>query len=595
MTRLNPKLEKAVFDDLAEEDFKAGEKKRKIKVTRRKKQVREKVAQGDLDFDSMSREEILELLDILNDDVDAESEIEECRLYLYKPSHEVALQFHLCTTIIQLVGGGNRSGKTTTSIVDSLIALTGIVPKALKGIYPKAKLFHPQFHRVVSTDFPNGIEKVILPMFLGPKAWFPQSMIAGWDSKNRTMYIRNINGTISSVEFMSYDQDVEKFQGTSRHRVLYDEEPPEAIRKECKMRVIDVDGVEIFSMTPTKGMSWTYDELYEKRGREVAYDEETELEEGCRSDPSILVGAPDSDLLVPDGDIDITFFSFFSTHNPNINQERVSKEAGKMSKEERSMRMFGQYISFTGKVFGRYKEPIHLVKEVFDIPEDWPRYMALDPHPRTPCAVLWVAVDSMGRKWVYDELWTQESCTTESLVRQMLEKEFYQYGEDRQIDLDGNRLVFNQDIIPLKNVNGMWMLTGPLPFKRPFVVKRFIDPSAEIQNPSTGTTLTNDLLRMGIGHFFLGSKDLTRGIMRVNSAFENNEVFIFPHLIRTRYEFKRYVWDDYSQKSEQRNAKQKPKDKDDHMMENLRRIIVEEPMYVARESYDEDLGNWRQY
>lgn len=550
-------------------------------------------------IDDLSRDEILEILGVLNDDPDAEvEEYKECRLYLYKPNHEVALQFHLSIVDVILAGGGNRSGKSTSAVADFMIGLTGIVPKALTSVYPKKKLFHPQHLRIVSTDFVNGIDKVILPMFVGPKAWFPASMIIGWDSKNRTMLVRNIHGTVSSVEFMSYEQDVEKFQGTSRHRILYDEEPPEAIRKECQMRVIDVDGQEVFSMTPTKGMSWTYDELYEKRGREVMYDETRELCPGRILDITQLVGTPDCDLPIPTGDPDIHFFNFFTHHNPNISQKRVAKLAAKMDATEKSMRMFGQYISFTGRVFNRYDEKLHLVKEdgLFEIPQDWPRYVALDPHPRTPCAVLWVAVDSMGRKWVYDELWTEEACTIPSLATQFLKKEFFQVPPEQQTDHEGKQIIWDEDLVKLVNRNGVWCLARPLTFKRPFVVRRYIDPSALVPNPATGTTLSSDLVTCGVGHFIPGSKDLSRGIMDVNSAFEHNEVFILPHLTRTRYEMRRYVWDNLKQNKDQRNEKQKPKDKDDHFMENLRRIIVDKPAFISRETFDQPIqGSWRRY
>lgn len=50
------------------------------------------------------------------------------------------------------------------------------------------------------------------------------------------------------------------------------------------------------------------------------------------------------------------------------------------------------------------------VCDSFEIPPDWTRYMALDPHPSVPHAFLWVAVDPWGFKWVYRELWPSRVC-----------------------------------------------------------------------------------------------------------------------------------------------------------------------------------------
>jgi len=44
------------------------------------------------------------------------------------------------------------------------------------------------------------------------------------------------------------------------------------------------------------------------------------------------------------------------------------------------------------------------------IPPEWTRRMALDPHPGIPHAFLWCATDSWGDRWYYRELWPSKSC-----------------------------------------------------------------------------------------------------------------------------------------------------------------------------------------
>ena len=62
---------------------------------------------------------------------------------------------------------------------------------------------------------------------------------------------------------MSYEQDVEKFAGTSRHFCAFDEEPPEDIYNECLMRLVDTDGSYWISMTPLIEMTWIKDRIYD--------------------------------------------------------------------------------------------------------------------------------------------------------------------------------------------------------------------------------------------------------------------------------------------------------------------------------------------
>src|SRR6185436_13836292 len=66
-------------------------------------------------------------------------------------------------------------------------------------------------------------------------------------------------------QFMTFEQDLDKFGGAALHRVHYDEEPPEQVRKENRMRLMDYGGDELFTMTPLQGIGWTYNEIWMRR------------------------------------------------------------------------------------------------------------------------------------------------------------------------------------------------------------------------------------------------------------------------------------------------------------------------------------------
>jgi phage terminase large subunit-like protein len=65
--------------------------------------------------------------------------------------------------------------------------------------------------------------------------------------------IRHISGGWSVLGFKSYDQGRKAFQGTEKHLIWPDEEPPEDVYTEMVMRGRDVDGQIIATFTPLSG------------------------------------------------------------------------------------------------------------------------------------------------------------------------------------------------------------------------------------------------------------------------------------------------------------------------------------------------------
>lgn len=55
-------------------------------------------------------------------------------------------------------------------------------------------------------------------------------------------------------------------------------------------------------------------------------------------------------------------------------------------------------------VYPEFDAAVHVLPDA-RIPKRGCRFMAIDPHPRTPCAFLWVLVDRWGDWYVYRELW----------------------------------------------------------------------------------------------------------------------------------------------------------------------------------------------
>ena len=67
--------------------------------------------------------------------------------------------------------------------------------------------------------------------------------------------IKHVSGGTSNLGFKSYDQGRRKFQGTAKHVVWLDEEPPEDVYSECMARLMTTHGLMISTFTPLDGLS----------------------------------------------------------------------------------------------------------------------------------------------------------------------------------------------------------------------------------------------------------------------------------------------------------------------------------------------------
>lgn len=85
---------------------------------------------------------------------------------------------------------------------------------------------------------------------LGPMSWNRHV-----DDLINEISVQHVHGGYSTLQFKSYQGTREVFQGTGKHVVLLDEEPPADIYAEALMRIATLDGLMMLTFTPLKGMS----------------------------------------------------------------------------------------------------------------------------------------------------------------------------------------------------------------------------------------------------------------------------------------------------------------------------------------------------
>lgn len=71
----------------------------------------------------------------------------------------------------------------------------------------------------------------------------------------QAIWVRHVSGSLSVVQFKSYDQGREAFQGTEQDGIWLDEEPPVDVYTECLLRTMTNNGIVMLTFTPLRGMS----------------------------------------------------------------------------------------------------------------------------------------------------------------------------------------------------------------------------------------------------------------------------------------------------------------------------------------------------
>lgn len=299
--------------------------------------------------------------------------------------HEAQTVFHKSEAKEKQFIGGNRSGKTVSSVLECIFRLTKTHPyrpelNAISG---------PIRGRLVCVSFTEGLQEIILPLF---KQWLPSEYLINrdWDDSYSAERKKLTLANGSTLTFMTYEQKTEKFAGTSLHFTAFDEEPPEIIWQECIMRLLDTDGDWWIAMTPVEGSTWTYTKIFEP------------YQKGER--PYTLVVTANT------------------TDNPYINQEAFDRTFANFDGDDASARAAGEYNFNSNLIYKSFNKNSHVLPGSWRPDRNWRVYTSLDSGWRHPAAWLWIAVHESGRIIVFHEIVVSEK-TVASLAKDVLKFE----------------------------------------------------------------------------------------------------------------------------------------------------------------------------
>ena len=261
--------------------------------------------------------------------------------------HKKQIAFHRCKKRNRWVFGGNRSGKTECGAVECVYMA--------RGVHPYRKNRRDVFGWVVSLSqqVQRDVAQKKIFQYLAPEWIEDVTMLSGRKGSPSGVVdqirVRNVFGGISVIGFKSCDQGREKFQGASLDFVWFDEEPPQDVYEECRMRVLDRAGDIFGTMTPLKGMTFVYDEIYMNR----------------RGDPEV-------------------WYEFMEwADNPYLDKREVKLMSGAMDDKALASRRYGRFAVGEGLVYPEFDERVHVIPP-FALPADWQDVISIDPGLHNP-------------------------------------------------------------------------------------------------------------------------------------------------------------------------------------------------------------------
>lgn len=435
-------------------------------------------------------------------------------LPFYKPFPKQAA-FHAAGAKFKrrMVRSGNRFGKSYMGCAEDCawmrrerVWLPKDDPNRTAGI-PQ----HPIKLLTITTDWDKVDEIWTSQRGDSGKVWrfLPKDGFIKSVSRNHSGAIDTIEATNGSLwrfdtvkSWMANPQGSESSDWDAIH---VDEPCPEGMWKAASRGLIDRNGSAWFTLTPLKEF-WINDYFF----------------------PEDTGGKTRDNVWAING----------STYdNPYLSPDAIKEFESTLKPDEIECRIRGLPLHLSGLIYKQFGWEKHVLQTVpkgwssfYEPPLDYPIYYAIDPHPQTPHAVLFVTVLPTGQRVYLQDIF--DHCSVEQLASQI------------NAVLKGRFLVWGK-----------------------------IDPLAYINDPITETNMAEEFSKYGL-YPDKATKALAQGILRVQGELTKNQILFSPACRRTLWEIQRYAWDE---------KENKPIDKDDHMMENLYRLELSEPTFIEPE------------
>jgi len=335
-------------------------------------------------------------------------------------------------------------------------------------------------------------------------------------------------------DLMTFDQEPKEFESVNLGWIWLDEPPPIDIYKACVSR-LRAGGIMWITATPLTWSAWIYDQIVNNVDNEswFRYWTEADVWSACK-----CCGV-----------------------RWHLEHHMIEKMIAQYDDNDMQARVLWKFQHLTGLVFKQFNIKVHVIKPFNVNKKDYTVYQAYDPHPRHADAVLWLAVDKIGNKFVIDELKCEWE--TSEIVHRIKDKDA-QYNVVSRI---ADPWIFNESKHEQHNVatklSEYWLNYQPAPKTR---------------------NLSDKRIWTALHYHKVG-----------DNIIKPPELYVFDTCKNMVYEFWHYRWDDWSWKNKDKHwLKEKPLDKDDHYIECLWRILINEPRFIPyqTENINNNISFW---
>ena len=292
-----------------------------------------------------------------------------------------------------LFGGAAGGGKSYGQLVDSLLY-------ALK--YPKSKQI------IFRRTFPD-LEKSLIRVSL---ELYPREA-ADYNSSKHTWLFKN--GSIIDFGYIDNEKDVYQYQSAEYDVIRFDELTHFTeymytyMISRCRGANPYPKGMKSSTNPGGIGHTWV-------KERFIDIGEPNKVHE-CK----LETGVTTTRIFIPSL---VTDNKFMLSYDPDY-----IRRLDALPEKERKALKYGDWDIYDGMFFKEFKRSLHVI-EPFKIPNDWNKYIALD-YGLDMFAVVFVAIDSQNRAYVYNEihknnLIVSEACQTlRSYMRKDVFKNIY--------------------------------------------------------------------------------------------------------------------------------------------------------------------------
>ena len=244
----------------------------------------------------------------------------------------------------------------------------------------------------------------------------------------------------------------------------------------------------------------------------------------------------------------ISTFHLDLMDNPHIPEEEKLLFIADLNPEEIEARIHGKFSHLSGSIFPTFSRDKHTVDD-FTIPDEWPRFMVMDPHDRRPSYIAWFAVNPRDQIICYRE-WPRD--------------EFAKIKTAHKSVRDYTAIIRTEE--------GSEKL-----------YERIIDPNfGKTPSVMTGNTLIDEYANHGLDFYAEINNDIQLGHQRIHERLRTDigepKLVVAKSCRNMIWAFENYIWNTRDMEKEY-GARERPDETGKDMIDALRYLLDYEPTY----------------